>query len=70
MSATYTGFIVTLSDDIGEDEAEAIAAAIRMVRGVASVKAVDADPGWQLARERLDAEWRGRIVGLLDDEGV
>jgi hypothetical protein len=70
MADSHPGLTVVLSDDVPEGEAEAIAAAIRMIRGVASVRPVDASPDLQTARERLNAEWRQRIVGLLDDEGV
>jgi len=31
---------------------------------------IEGDPDAQEARERVNAEWRQRIVGLLDDEGV
>jgi hypothetical protein len=70
MTDRQTAFLVTLGEEVAEDEARAIAAALRMVRGVASVQPAEANPDWQLARERIDAEWRQRIVGLLDDEGV
>jgi hypothetical protein len=65
-----SGLIVVLSDEVQEDQAEAIASAIRLIRGVVSVQPSQADPDEQVARERVNAEWRERIVGLLDDEGV
>jgi hypothetical protein len=65
-----SGLIVVLSDEVQEDQAEAIASAIRLFRGVVSVQASQTDPDEQVARERVNAEWRERIVGLLDDEGV
>jgi hypothetical protein len=70
MTAVRTGLVVILDDDVRDDDAEAIATAIRMIRGVASVHTAEAEPDAQVARERMDAEWRQRIVGLLDDEGV
>jgi hypothetical protein len=67
---TMTGLVVGLDDGVRRDEAEAIAAAIRLIRGVTFVQLADRDPDLQLSRERVNAEWRERIVGLLDDEGV
>ena len=64
-----TAFVVTLGD-LDAGQVEAAVAAIRAVEGVVSVRPVDADPGARLVRERADAEWRERILGLLDDEGV
>jgi hypothetical protein len=70
MAAVRTGLVVVLSDDVRDKDAEAVAAAIRMIRGVASVRDIEGEPDTQEARERGNAEWRQRIVGLLDDEGV
>jgi hypothetical protein len=63
-------FTVTLADGIAEPDAEAIAAAIGLFRGVVSVQPFTDAADLQAARSRIDAEWRERIVGLLDDEGV
>jgi hypothetical protein len=70
MAAIRTGLVVVLNDDVPDEDVEAIAAAIRLIRGVASVKSVEGEPDAQVDRERLNAQWRQRIVGLLDDEGV
>jgi hypothetical protein len=66
----HTGFIIGLAEDVSPEEAEAIAAAVRLFRGVEFVQAAQTDPDEQMSRERVNAEWRQRIVGLLDDEGV
>jgi hypothetical protein len=63
-------FVVTLAEGVEQPDAEAIAAAIRLLNNVVSVEPFRDDAGEHDARERADAEWRGRIVGLLDDEGV
>jgi hypothetical protein len=68
--ANNYGFIVGLREDVTPEEAAAIAAAVRLFRGVEFVQAAETDPDEQLSRERVNAEWRQRIVGLLDDEGV
>jgi hypothetical protein len=70
MTAVRTALVVVLNGDVREEDAEAIAAAIRMIRGVGSVHNAEAEPDAQVAREQMNAEWRQRIVGLLDDEGV
>lgn len=70
MTSVGLGLVVVLSDDVREEDTESIAAAIRMIRGVASVHKAEGEPDTQVARERMNAEWRQRIVGLLDDEGV
>lgn len=63
-------FIVTFADGIAQTDAEAIAAAIRLFNGVVSVRPFPDDTDVATARANIDAEWRQRIVGLLDDEGV
>jgi cell division protein FtsX len=70
MSDRQTGLVVVLDEAVSDKQAEAIAAAIRLIRGVSSAQFVSADPDFELARERVNAEWRQRIIGLLDDEGV
>ena len=64
------GFLVTLAGEIGDQDIDAVAAAIRDVPGVATVRRYTADPGDLEAMERNDARWRESIVHLLDDEGV
>jgi hypothetical protein len=70
MTAVRTGLVVVLNDNLREEDAQAIVAAIRIIRGVASVQYAEGEPDGQLVRERVNAEWRQRVVGLLDDEGV
>jgi len=70
MAATPTGLIVVLNDEVPGPDADAIAAAIRLIRGVDSVHDVSADSDSDVIRESVNAEWRRRIVDLLDDEGV
>jgi hypothetical protein len=70
MTDLRTGLVVVLEDNLQHEDVAAIAAAIRVIRGVALVQYADGEPDSQLVRERINAEWRERIVGLLDDEGV
>jgi len=60
--------IVVLDD--GADT-EAITMAIGLLRGVRSVSSAGGDDAQsQVTRDSINEEWRQRIVGLLDDEGV
>lgn len=71
MTDRYSGFVVTLADDVREDDAEAIVTALRMVRGVVSVEPINGTSfEAMVAKERADSEWRERIVQLLRDERV
>ncbi len=44
MTDRHAGYVVALGEDIREDDAEAIMAAISMIKGVLSVQPVIADP--------------------------
>jgi len=65
MTTRLKGFVVTLVEDVREDDAEAVMTALRMVRWVLSVQPVTADPGDEMIRYRVDTEWRKRIYELL-----
>jgi hypothetical protein len=69
-SGRVSSFIVTLADGTQPAETEMIAAAIGLLKGVVSVQPLVGDVDLQSARTSIDAEWRQRIIGLLDDEGV
>ena len=43
MTTLHKGYVVALTEDIREDDAESIINAIRMVKGVMSVKPIDSD---------------------------
>lgn len=66
MTDRHAAYIVTLSEDIREDDAEeSILVAIRMIKGVASVKPVLSDQvDQQIAAERRDIAWRHALLGL------
>jgi hypothetical protein len=65
MTDRHADYIVTLADDIREDDAEATINALRMVRGVISVQPVVADVSLVIVHARCDAEWRAKVAGLL-----
>lgn len=67
MTDRYAGFLVTLTDDVREDDAEAILTALRMVRGVATVEPVGANVDLQLATTRAKSELREKVWAFLRD---
>lgn len=67
MSERHAGYIVTLADDIRADDAEHILTALRMISGVVSVKPVAADFSQVVARERVHAEVREKVLALLKE---
>lgn len=68
MTDRHAGYLITLTNDIREGDAEAILTALRMVRGVQSVEPVLASPiDQQIARARADGVWRERIYKMLDE---
>lgn len=66
MTDRNAGYIVTLSEDIREDEDEAIITALRMVKGVASVTPVIADFEFHMAEERARTELRRAAFDAID----
>jgi hypothetical protein len=67
MTERHAGYIVTLAEDIREDDAEHILTALRMISGVVSVKPVTANLDVAVARERVHAEVRARVLRLLEE---
>ena len=68
MTDRHAGFIVTLKNDTrDDDDAEAIVTALRMVKGVLSVKPIPADFGQHLADERARAELRDKLWNIVAD---
>lgn len=64
------GVTVAFERDLRPEDAERIVEAIRQLRGVASVEAVEADMSADFcARERLRLELTERVVGALRPEG-
>lgn len=65
MTDRHAGYVVTLSEDIREDDAEAIINAIRMVKGVINVRPIVSNVELMIAEDRTDQEWREKIRQLL-----
>jgi hypothetical protein len=67
MTDRHAGYVVTLRDDIREDDAESTITALRMIQGVIGVEPIiDSDGKVQLAQMRADSEWRRRVIALLE----
>ena len=67
MTDRHAAYIVTLDEDIREDDAEAILSALRMVKHVLSVEPVVATYEQHIADARSDSRWRERIYRLLEE---
>lgn len=65
MTDRHAGYLVTLDHDMGEDDAEAVLNALRMVRGVLSAEPIIADFELQLAQTRARGEYYRKVVGFL-----
>ncbi len=67
MTARHAGYIVTLAEDIREDDADHIMTALRMVSGVVSVQPVTANHEMVIARQQVHGEVRGKVLRLLKE---
>ena len=67
MTERYKGFIVTLSDNIREDDAEAIINALRMIKGVADVSPVCANADDRIIRARVWHELTDKVFRALEN---
>lgn len=52
MTDRHAGYVITLEEDVREDDAAAIKTALSMIKGVLSVEPVVSDPGLHIAEER------------------
>lgn len=65
MTDRVNGLIVTLESDLRDDEADALVALIRQIRGVCHVEKSVADPESHMAKERAKHELRMSILHLI-----
>lgn len=68
MTDRVKGLIVSLDTDIRVDDVEPLVNAIRCLQHVAGVEVSVTDSSDMLARMRVDTEWRGKILKLLQGE--
>jgi hypothetical protein len=68
MTDRLKGLIVTFDCDVREDDAQAVIAAIKQLRGVIDVTGSVADFGDHMNRERIRQELRQKLWDALKDE--
>lgn len=67
MTDRHCAYIVTLAEDLREDDAEPVLRALQMVKGVLSVRPLETDYTTHVARQRRDTAWRAALQRLLRD---
>lgn len=67
MTDRHSGYVVTLSDDIREDEAQGIINALTLIKGVVSVQPIAGDYQLVVAKERVRGEYRQKLLDLLKE---
>lgn len=67
MSDRIKGIIVTLENDIREDDAKEIINAVLMIKGVLNVTTSVRDHNDIMNRERVRSEYRERLWNALND---
>lgn len=65
MTTRHSGYFVVLEEDIREDDAEALIIALRMIKGVVSVKPVESDFKTVIAAVRRDMDWTDKLNKLI-----
>lgn len=64
MTDRHAGYVITLEQDVREDDAGDIIAALMMLKGVISVQPVTADLALTIATERTRADVRDKLYEL------
>lgn len=67
MTDRHAGYVITLANDIREDDAEHIINALRMIKGVINVQPIVSSVELMLAKDRVDYQWREKLHQLLRD---
>lgn len=68
MTTRHAGYIVTLDRDIREDDAAPILAAIKLLKGVVSVKPIIASLEQHLAEERVKLDLGQKLLAVVYPE--
>ena len=67
MTDRHAAYFVVLASDMREDDAEeSVLTALRMVKGVASVRPVPSSVEVAIAATRRDIEWRSELLALME----
>ncbi len=65
MTDRYHSLTVTFGEDVRDDDAEIVIEAIKMFRGVISVKGNVSDLNTHVARERVRLELGKKLLGIV-----
>ena len=65
MTERHAGYLITLEDDIREDDAEHVINALRMIKGVMRVEPIVANIELHIAQERAKHELQQRMREVL-----
>lgn len=65
MTDRHAGYLITLAENIREDDAEQTITALRQIKGVLTVEPVPANLELAIAHERALSELRGRLLDAL-----
>lgn len=68
MTDCYNCLIVVLEEDMCDDDAAQLMAAIKMLRGVLSVNGHVTDSSSYVADQRANQRWREKLFDLLRDD--
>jgi hypothetical protein len=63
----HSGYIVTLEQEVREDDAEVIIAAIGMIKGVLTVDPVVADATRHIERRRARSQLINKLIAIADE---
>lgn len=66
MTTRYSGFIVTLGEDVRDDDAAAVLNALRQIKGVGIVEPVKSEPAAQIAAARVRREVAETLIKTID----
>ncbi|MFH8627766.1 hypothetical protein ACH4A8_38765 [Streptomyces vietnamensis] len=64
MSERHAGYVVTLTNDLNDEDAQQVLDALRMIKGVLSVEPVTASIDVHIGTERARSEIRGKLLDL------
>jgi hypothetical protein len=67
MADRHSGYIITLSGSVREDDSEAILNAIRMIKGVAAVQPIVDDITGMMARAQVRSEVRDKLYVAVSE---
>lgn len=67
MTDRHAGYLVTLTEDIREDDAEFTLNALKMIRGVRSVRPIISSHALAMAQDRRDRSWQDALRKLAAD---